>query len=113
MTQVTGTLTLPDGTPAAGASVVFELIGAHRAFAPDDDETVLKQQPTITTDENGQYVIDLPGNTILDPPGTRWRRTVSMGRHRSFYDDLIVPANGGPYDEYDLLASPLVPVPST
>jgi|ADGO01.1.fsa_nt_gi hypothetical protein len=46
MTQVTGTLTLPDGTPAAGASVVFELVGADRAFVPDDDETVLKQQPT-------------------------------------------------------------------
>lgn len=113
MTQVTGTLTLPDGTPAAGASVVFELVGADRAFVPDDDETVLKQQPTITTDENGQYVIDLPGNATLDPPGTRWRRTVSMGRQRSFSDDLIVPVNGGPYNEHDLLASPLVPVPST
>lgn len=112
MTQVTGTLTLPDGTPAAGASVVFELVGADRAFVPDDDETVLKQQPTITTDENGQYLIDLPGNATLDPPGTRWRRTVSMGRQRSFSDDLIVPVNGGPYDEHDLLAAPLVPVPS-
>jgi hypothetical protein len=36
-----------------------------------------------------------------------------MGRHRSFSDDLIVPVNGGPYDEHDLLAAPLVPVPST
>src|SRR5690606_959547 len=112
MTQVTGTLTLPDGTPAAGASVVFELVGADRAFVPDDDETVLKQQPTITTDENGQYTIDLPGNATLDPPATLWRRTVSMGRHRSFSDDLIVPVSGGPYDEHDLLAAPLVPVPS-
>jgi len=112
MTQVTGTITYPDGSPAQGASVQFVLVGAARAFVSADDETVVGTQPTKTADTLGEYTIDLPANTAMAPGGTRWRRHVSARGIVPFYDDLIVPVSGGPYAEEDILAEPLPALPT-
>lgn len=113
MTQVQGTLTRPDGSPAVGSSVRFTLVGATRAFVSADDETVLATQAPVAVDEFGAYTIDLPGNSALNPAGTRWRREIigatDVGRVR---DDLLVPATGGPYFEEDILAESLDPLPT-
>src|SRR5690606_36972995 len=112
MTQVTETLVRPDGTPAAGLTVRFTLAGATRAFASDDDETVLSVVEVVT-DQDGQYVVDLPANSGLNPAGTRWRRSFGGRDIGTASDEIIVPVSGGPYVVEDILAAPLVPVPST
>lgn len=112
MTQVTETITRPDGTPAAGLKVRFVLSGATRAFASDDDETVLSVVEVVT-DQDGQYVVDLPPNSELNPAGTRWRRSFGGSDIGVASDEIIVPVSGGPYPVEDILAAPLVPVPST
>jgi len=112
MTQVTGTITYPDGSPLQGASVKYTLIGASRAFVSADDETVAGTQPTITVDAAGEYTIDVPGNPTMAPVGTMWRRHVSARGIEPFYDDLIVPGTGGPYVEENVLAEPVSPVPA-
>jgi len=112
MTQVTETITRPDGTPAAGLKVRFTLAGATRAFASDDDETVLSVVEVVT-DQDGEYLIDLPANLDLNPAGTRWRRSFGGRDIGTASDEIIVPVSGGPYPVEDILAAPLVPVPST
>lgn len=112
MTQVTETIIRPDGTPAAGLKVRFTLAGATRAFASDDDETVLSVVEVVT-DQDGAYVVDLPPNSGLNPAGTRWRRSFGGRDIGTASDEIIVPVSGGPYPVEDILAAPLVPVPST
>lgn len=112
MTQVTETVTRPGGAAAAGVSVRYELVGASRAFVSADDETVVGKQPTITTDVNGEYTIDLPANTSMEPEGTRWRRTVVGAGIDQFSDDIIVPSGGGPYVLEDVLADSLAALPT-
>src|SRR5690606_22497112 len=112
MTQVTETIIRPDGTPAAGLKVRFTLAGATRAFASDDDETVLPVVEVVT-DQDGEYLVDLPANSELNPAGTRWRRSFGGRDVGTASDEIIVPVSGGPYVVEDILAAPLVPVPST
>lgn len=112
MTQVTETIIRPDGTPAAGLKVRFTLAGATRAFASDDDETVLSVVEVVT-DQDGAYVVDLPPNSGLNPAGTRWRRSFGGRIIGTASDEIIVPVSGGPYPVEDILAAPLEPVPST
>src|SRR5690606_28270844 len=78
MPQVTETNVLPDGTPAEGVTIRWTLVGATRAFLSDDDETVLSTL-TVKTDSSGQYLVDLPANSDLNPSGTLWRRTIVGG----------------------------------
>src|SRR5690554_3297785 len=109
MTQVTETITRPDGTPAAGLKVRFVLAGATRAFASADDETVLPVVEVVT-DQDGQYTVDLPPNSELNPAGTRWRRSFGGRDIGIASDEIIVPVSGGPYPVEDILAAPLEPV---
>src|SRR5690606_5871993 len=106
MTQVTETITRPDGTPAAGLKVRFTLAGATRAFASDDDETVLSVV-AVVTGEDGQYLVDLPPSSAVNPAATRWRRSVGGRGIGAAGDDIIVPVCGGPYVVEDILAAPL------
>src|SRR5690554_3011750 len=104
MTQVTETIVLPDGTPAAGVTIRGTAAGSTRAFLSDDDGTVLSTL-TVKTDSSGQYLVDLPANSDLNPSDTLWRRTIVGGERFGTIDDLVeVPDSGGPYVVEDILA---------
>lgn len=103
MTQVTETIVLPDGTPAEGVTIRWTLVGATRAFLSGDDETVLSTL-TVKTDQNGEYLVDLPANSDLNPSDTLWRRTIVGGERFGTVEDLVeVPDSGGPYVVEDIL----------
>lgn len=112
MTQVRGKITRADGTAIAGGRVRFTLTGANRGFVTADDETIVDPGDATNLDGAGAYLIDLPGNTAINPAGTRWQRELLGPDGRVLArDDLVVPASGGPYWEEDILASPPAAIP--
>lgn len=115
MPTVTGTIVTPDGTAVAGATVSFAL-DTGRAWRNSDDDLIVSPI-TEVTDENGEYSLTLPGNADLDPANSRYVRTVTFGGGArrgmaALVDELIVPSAGGPYNEHDLLAESLDPLPT-
>lgn len=112
MPTVTGTILLPDGTAPTGCTVRFTLSGVDRAFHGTDETRVSGVDVAVDAD-TGVYTVTLPGNADLRPTGTYWNRAVTGSRVVAFNDDLLVPASGGPYDEEDILADVLDPLPET
>lgn len=114
MPTVTGKVAKPDLSAKDVTSVTMELVDGNgnpvRAFRTSTDETIVGPQPLTLT--NGSYSVVLPGNVDLNPAGTRYRRRIYLPGGSTVDDLLIVPATAGPYTEEDILASPLVPVPT-
>jgi hypothetical protein len=109
---VRGKITRPDGSAITTARVRFALKGQTRAFVSADDETLVGYQE-VAVDGTGLYSLDLPGQTLINPANTRWQREVIIpGQRSAIVDELIVPAAGGPYWEEDILADPLVALPT-
>lgn len=113
MPTVTGKIANPDLTGRT-ASVSFELVDQNnqpvRAFKTSTDETIVGPQPAPLTD--GTYEIVLPDNAGLNPADTYWARSIHL-YGQTVTDRLLVPVGGGPYDEEDILAGPLTPLPTT
>lgn len=114
MPTVTGKIAQPDLTGRGTVSATIELVDEFgqptRAFKTDTNETLVGAQPLTLAD--GTYSVVVPGNTGLYPTGTRYRRRVHLPGGIVQDDYLIVPASGGPYQEEDILAGPLAPLPA-
>jgi hypothetical protein len=113
MPTVNGSLTYPSltGRPVSAAIDLVDADGVPlRAFKSDTDKTVIGPQP-LDVAADGTYTIDLPGNTALNPSGTRYRRRIHLPGGPPIDDYLVVPATGGPYFEEDILAAPVDPIP--
>src|SRR5690606_3083528 len=120
MPEVRGTVVRPDGLPTRDVKVEYRLVRVgstglvHRAVG-DDGRTYTGVQP-VELDADGTYEVELPANAELDPPDTRWARTILAPNGRELASDpLIVPVGDGPdngaWPDNDLLAGPLDPVP--
>lgn len=114
MGTVTGTLRRPDDSAFVG-TVRFGLVDAtgravHRAFDHATGRTYLGPIDAEVS-AAGVYSLALPANTALDPAGSRWARTVLRDGVASVSDALIVPVGAGPFDEDDILAEALDPLP--
>lgn len=111
MTTVNGTIIRGDESPAKGATVKFTLQGADRAFRTDTAGTVVKTTFVASPDATGLYTVNLIGNDALSPLGTKWRREITGPGITTVTDDIIVPNTGGPFEEDQLLAEPVDPIP--
>lgn len=114
MPTVQGKLTKPDLSAKDITSVTLEVVDTFgnpvRAFRTATKETVVGPQPVTVT--NGVWTAVLPDNAGLNPAGTRYRRRIHLPGGVTIDDLLIVPVGGGPYDEEDILAAPLAPIPT-
>lgn len=120
MPEVRGTVVRPDGLPTRDVRVEYRLVRVgstglvHRAVG-DDGRTYTGVQP-VELDADGTYEVELPANAELDPPDTRWARTILAPNGRELASDpLIVPVGDGPdngaWPDNDLLVGPLDPIP--
>lgn len=119
MPEVRGTVVRPNGLPTRDVKVEYRLVRVgstglvHRAVG-DDGRTYTGVQP-VELDADGTYQVELPPNAELDPPDTRWARTILAPNGRELASDpLIVPVGDGPdgaWPDNDLLVGPLDPIP--
>lgn len=119
MPTVTGRAVLPSGTGAAqrNTRVRFRLVDADGSRVAQAWDTnagrLIVGDEDLGLDAEGDYSIDLPANTHIEPTGTRWSRVVLLRGTEGPARSLVVPVGGGPYDEHAILdeAVDALPVP--
>lgn len=117
MPTVQGRLVKPSGASAGVGTtrVRFRLvdINGQRVLQAWDTtaDRVIVDYEDINIDAEGDYSIELPPNTQIEPSGTRWSRTVVLRQIEGPSRSLIVPVGGGPYDEHEILEDEVTPLP--
>jgi len=90
-TLVSGTVKDTQGVPYAGGSMVASLslpVGASGATLNGVQISGTTQR--VTLDNNGAFLMQLPDNTIVQPPGTQWTFAVTES------PGVLPPAGTGP-----------------
>jgi hypothetical protein len=109
MPTVQGRLVKPSGAAAdvGRTRARFRLVDINgrpvlQAWDTSADRVIVDYED-LDIDAEGDYSIDLPPNTQIEPSGTRWSRTVVLRGIEGPTRSLIVPVGGGPYDEHEIL----------
>lgn len=121
MPDVTGRIVLPSGTaggPATKLRSRFRLVDAannpvRQAWDTSAGNRVIVDYEDRGLDTEGDYLVTLAPNTQIEPPGTRWQRTVLIGANEGPQLSMVVPVGGGPYNEHTIRdeAVDALPVP--
>lgn len=117
MPIVEGRLVKPSGASAGSGKVRvrFRLVDINggpvlQAWDTTADRVIVDYED-FDLDAEGDYSVNLPPNTQIEPSGTRWSRTVVLRGYEGASRSLIVPVGGGPYDEHEILEDEVEPLP--
>lgn len=119
MPDVTGRIVLPSGTaggPATKLRSRFRLVDAagnhvRQAWDTSAGNRVIVDYEDRELDTEGDYTVTLAPNTQIEPSGTRWQRTVLIGKNEGPQLSMVVPVGGGPYNEHTIRDEPADPLP--
>lgn len=116
MPDVRARVILPNGAGAGAGTtrVRFRLVdmAGNRVYeAYDSEDRLIIDDVDIDIDAEGDYLITLPPNTQITPPGTRWQRCVVRRGIEGASRTVIVPVGGGPYTEADIVETVSDPLP--
>lgn len=113
MATVTNTLKLPDGSTPSTGRVLIELVSSAGSpklagWGPTDNTILDIANPTVASD--GTWSASLVPNADIDPPGTAYKITESVGRVR-YVHHIEVGSGGGTV--HDLLVDAPASLPSS